>query len=61
MDQAEGKKITAATPLENAESVGILEKLKFTRTIEVLRLRKERDLYNGKPEWIFAAGGVEKG
>jgi hypothetical protein len=39
----------------------MLEKLKFVKTMEVRKMRKGRNLYNGKPSWIFGIGGLEKG
>jgi ribosomal protein S18 acetylase RimI-like enzyme len=55
------KKIVLAGSLENSTSIEILQRLGFTKTMDVIRMRKGRDLYNGKPAWIFAVGGLEKG
>jgi predicted acetyltransferase len=55
------RKVTVATPQENKLSASILEKENFTKTMDVRKMRKGRDLYNGKPPWIFGVGGLEKG
>jgi N-acetylglutamate synthase-like GNAT family acetyltransferase len=55
------KRITLATPLEKTVATNLLQKLGFAKTMDVPRMRKGRNLYNGKPEWIFAVGGLERG
>ncbi|WXG44133.1 MAG: GNAT family N-acetyltransferase [Promethearchaeati archaeon SRVP18_Atabeyarchaeia-1] len=61
IDRFGEKRVTVAEPLENTTGTEIMEKLSFTKTMEVVKMRKGRDLYNGRPEWIFAVGGLEKG
>jgi predicted GNAT family acetyltransferase len=61
ISKSKKRKVTVATPLENTPGIGILEKLKFNRTMDVRKMRKGRDLYNGKPSWIFGVAGLEKG
>jgi ribosomal protein S18 acetylase RimI-like enzyme len=55
------KRVTLAGALENNFAITILQKLNFIKIMEVIKMRKGRDLYNGKPDWIFATGGLEKG
>jgi ribosomal protein S18 acetylase RimI-like enzyme len=55
------KRITMAGPLENNASTTVLLRLNFMKTMDVIKMRKGRNLYNGKPDWIFAVGGLEKG
>jgi predicted N-acetyltransferase YhbS len=59
--QSKKRKVTVATSLENIPCIKILEELKFKKTMEVRKMRKGRNLYNGKPSWIFGVGGLEKG
>ena len=59
--QSKRRKVSVATSLDNTLCVRILEKLKFNKTMEVRKMRKGRNLYNGKPSWIFGVGGLEKG
>ena len=55
------KKITVAGSLENSAGTTVLQKLNFIKTMEAIKMRKGRDLYNGKPDWIFGVAGLEKG
>jgi predicted N-acetyltransferase YhbS len=59
--QSKKRKITVATALGNSTSTSILDKLKFNKSMDVIKMRKGRNLYNGQPSWIFAVGGLEKG
>jgi predicted N-acetyltransferase YhbS len=61
VSQSKRRRVTVATSLDNTPSIGILEKLRFNKTMEVRKMRKGRNLYNGKPSWIFGVGGLEKG
>nr|MDO8097867.1 GNAT family N-acetyltransferase [Candidatus Njordarchaeota archaeon] len=61
MDHFNAEKFSMVTALENVTSTKILRKLGYEKTIEVLRMRKGRNLYNGRPKWIFAVGGLERG
>jgi predicted N-acetyltransferase YhbS len=61
ISQSKKRKITVATALENSPSTSILEKLRFNKTMDVTKMLKGRNLYNGQPSWIFAVGGLEKG
>jgi ribosomal protein S18 acetylase RimI-like enzyme len=61
VSQSKRRRVTVATSLDNAPCTRILEKLKFNKTMEVKKMRKGRNLYNGKPSWIFGVGGLEKG
>lgn len=61
LDICKEKKVVVAEPLENTVSTTLLQKLNFIKTMDVMRMRKGRDLYNGKPDWIFGVGGLEKG
>ncbi len=61
ISQSKKRKITVATALENGPSTSILEKLRFIKTMDVIKMRKGRNLYNGQPSWLFAVGGLEKG
>jgi predicted N-acetyltransferase YhbS len=59
--QSKRRKVTVATSIDNIPCTKTLEKLKFVKTIEVRKMRKGRNLYNGKSSWIFGIGGLEKG
>jgi len=61
MDHFKVEKFSVVTALDNVTSTKILRKLGYEKTIEVVRMRKGRNLYNGRPTWIFAAGGLERG
>jgi GNAT superfamily N-acetyltransferase len=61
ISQCKKRKITVATALGNSPSTSILEKLRFNKTMDVTKMLKGRNLYNGQPSWIFAVGGLEKG
>jgi ribosomal protein S18 acetylase RimI-like enzyme len=61
LDHFSAKKFSLATSMDNSSSVKVLRHLGFKKTIQVQKMRKGRNLYNGKPTWIFGVAGLEKG
>jgi ribosomal protein S18 acetylase RimI-like enzyme len=61
MNHFNAEKYTLATAVDNLSHSRILRSLGFMKTMEVLKMRKGRNLYNGKPAWIFGVAGLEKG